>query len=257
MSKITRLTSKLKKTKILEKHPLIRKHIPATAKMTSASLKAMLAKYSMVYVKPVCGTHGIGVMRVEQLHGGPFRYRYQSGTKVRRFTDFAKLYQSLKSMTRGKAYLVQKGIHLLKHGGRPFDIRVMVQRNPKGVWEHTAMIGRVAHPKKIVTNFHNGGRLLSVPALLSSHVRAARKKTPIRRMGLLGLQVARKLGSRYPGMMEIGVDVALDARLKPWVLEVNTKPDPYIFRALRDKSVFRKVVRYAKAYGKFKKRRRS
>jgi hypothetical protein len=34
------------------------------------------------------------------------------------------------------------------------------------------------------------------------------------------------------------------------VLEVNTSPDPYIFRRLKDKSIFGKIRRYARAYGK-------
>ncbi|MGO4276757.1 YheC/YheD family protein, partial [Paenibacillus sp. TAF58] len=39
--------------------------------------------------------------------------------------------------------------------------------------------------------------------------------------------------------------------LKPWVLEVNTAPDPFIFNQLKDKKMFFKVLRYARANGRF------
>jgi hypothetical protein len=52
---------------------------------------------------------------------------------------------------------------------------------------------------------------------------------------------------RFPGVKEIGVDLAIDNQFKPWILEVNTLPDPYIFRRLNNKAVFGKIIRYARA----------
>ncbi|MNC79431.1 hypothetical protein D3C75_1319120 [compost metagenome] len=48
----------------------------------------------------------------------------------------------------------------------------------------------------------------------------------------------------YPRIRQIGVDVGLDRSLTPWVIEVNMKPDPYIFNQLKDKSMYRKVMKY-------------
>jgi hypothetical protein len=45
----------------------------------------------------------------------------------------------------------------------------------------------------------------------------------------------------------VGADIGLDNHLLPWIIELNTNPDPYIFRHLPDKRIARKVLSYARA----------
>lgn len=243
------IVSKMAKTRAIAANPLIRGHIPETKSMNKESLHRMLHKHKMVYIKPNSGTFGNGVMRVEWNERDPSSpYHYQNGTRKKRFGSFHTMYTAIrKDMTR-KNYLVQKGIHLLKYRGNRFDIRVMVQQSPNRKWETTGIIGRVAHPQKIVTNFHNGGKLMPVETLLAGYLSRDNKQRYIHKLKKLGLQVAKAMHVKYKKIKEIGLDVAVENDLKPWILEVNTSPDPYIFRRLKDKRIFQKIYRYAKAY---------
>ncbi|NHN34561.1 YheC/YheD family protein [Paenibacillus agricola] len=243
------IISKWRKTKAILRNSALRRYVPDTKKMTRASLQEMLNRYSMVYIKPDSGTFGIGVMKVEKVsesEGKPFRY--QAGVVKKTFTSFDPMYNSILKLTRRRLYLVQKGIHLTKYRNRRFDIRVMVQQSPRRKWEATGVIGRVAHPKKIVTNFHNGGTLEPIEKLLGAYVSGPAKPKYIHRLRKLGLVMANQLHSNFRGIKEIGLDVALDKELHPWVLEINTSPDPYIFKRLKDKRIFGKIRHYAKAY---------
>ncbi|MBB6731697.1 YheC/YheD family protein [Cohnella zeiphila] len=252
---IQRVRSKKAKTEALLANPKMREHIPETTTMHRDSVREMLGRYGMIYVKPVNGTFGQGVIRIEKNQRAPYPYRFQAGERKYRFETFERMFEELQTVKRKKNYLVQQGIELLKHDGRRFDFRVMVQRSPQNRWESTGIIGRLANPRKIVTNYHSGGTPMPPEDLLREHLGG----TPalhsfMQKLRGLGEDVARTLERRFPRLKEIGVDVAVGEDLKPWILEVNTLPDPFIFRKLRDRSVFRRIYSYAVAYGRFSRK---
>lgn len=244
------VVDKLRKTKALLRHERLKMYVPRTVKMSKSSLWSMLQQYSIVYAKPVRGTFGKGVMRAEQLDGGDSGYLLRRGTTSTRFPDFSSLYKGIQRVKLNRPYLVQQGIELLRYRRRRFDLRVMVQKNPSGRWETTGIIGRLAQPGKIVTNYHSGGKPMPVETLLKPHLSPAQTQEMVRFLNRFGTEVAHALGRSFPRLNTIGIDVALDRRLHPWILEVNTNPDPYIFKKLKDPRVFRKIYRYARKLGR-------
>ncbi|MDQ0114725.1 YheC/YheD family protein [Paenibacillus harenae] len=235
------------KTKVLLRNRELSRHVPKTKLFSKQTLYGMLRNYGMVYAKPVDGQMGIGVMRVELNRGG---YSYQNGLRKSSFGSYDALYSALVRETKGKVYVVQKGINLLKHKGRPFDIRLMVQKSPHGGWEATGTLGRVAHPRKIVTNGSQGGSIYPTALLLKKYSDAGYRNRLLRHMDYIGLVTAKQMRAAYPGLNVIGLDLALDKRLKPWILEVNTSPDPCPFTLLPDQTMLRRIIKYAKAYGR-------
>jgi hypothetical protein len=244
--------SKLAKTRILMKNENLRKYIPTTVGLKKESLSTLLTRYTMVYVKPDLGKGGVGVMRVEQLT--PSMYKLQYDTQTHHYHSIDSLYESILKRKRKGPYLIQQGIWLLQHQQSPFDIRVLVQRNPKGRWETTGVIGRVAHQSKIVTNYHSGGTPIAYEVLMKTYLSHGEVLKHLNRLQSMGIKVAHHMKTFYPGIKEIGLDIGLDSNFHPWLLEVNTIPNPFIFKKLKDKSVYRKISRYAAAYGRFGKR---
>ncbi|MBD2871740.1 YheC/YheD family protein [Paenibacillus arenilitoris] len=256
--RIQRVKSKWAKTQVMQKSDYLRQFMPETRLFNRGNLQAMIETYGMVYVKPIHGTYGNGVCRVERTTAPAFGYRYQIGKKVQFFPTFEQLYQSLAvRQKRNSRHIVQKGIHLLRHQKRRFDIRVMVQKNLQDEWEATGIIGRLGHPRKIVTNYHSGGTPMAIERLMSDHTNASELAAFKTRLRKLSVAIANNLQTAYPNIKEIGVDIAVDTRLFPWVLEVNTYPDPFIFRKLSDPGIFQKMYRYAVAYGRFERKRSS
>ena len=115
---------------------------------------------------------------------------FKSGKTAKSFETFQGLFAALSKAKLNRSYLVQQGIHLLTHQKKIFDTRIMVQKNLNKTWEATGYIGRVAHPRKIVTNFHNSGKPLPLELLIGSYLKKQKTNDYIQRLRHLGYQIA-------------------------------------------------------------------
>lgn len=278
--RIQRVSSKWAKTKVILQNRLLAIFVPETRKYSLEHLNELLDVYGTVYIKPDRGTYGAGVMRAERriVHLSPSgqqpdqedpaadgceaETRDEQAMYILRYAEDAEVYNSAEELhaallpkIKDRPYLVQQGIDLLRHQERPFDLRVLTQKNLAGGWETTGMLGRVAAPQKVVTNYHNGGSIFTVETLFKEHMSPGEMATTIQQLKSLGVKIAAQLETAYPGLKEIGLDVALDQHHDLWLLEVNTLPAITVFKMFSDKSIYRKIHRYAVAYGRLKKAR--
>ncbi len=247
MNKQTRLSSKWVKTKVMVGSATLAAHIPTTWLLSERTLKRLLNRHGMVYVKPVIGSCGVGVMRVERSQGG---WIVQDGRTRVSYSTYKALYGWIRKRIKGTSYLVQRGIRMLRHKGRPIDFRVMIQKGRKAGWKVTGVAARVAHPSKAVTNGSQGGSIHGAQSLLKRKAGSDSAYRLLKKFNRLAHSTAKRLGSAYPRMRELGLDIAVDDKHRPWILEVNTRPDPCPFTKLADTSMLREMVRYAQGYGR-------
>ncbi|MCR2804165.1 YheC/YheD family protein [Paenibacillus soyae] len=243
-----RISDKWAKTRVMLRDAGLRPHIPETKRFGRATLRSMLDRYRMVYVKPTHGSLGQGVMRVEKEDGGG--YGYQLAGKRRSFAGFDALYRAIVKDKRSKSYLVQKGVHALQYEGRAYDLRLVVQRAPYGGFEATGTVARVASPGKIVTNGSQGGTILTAEQVLAPYMSPMNRNRLLKQLDGIGVATIKRLRRRYPKMLEIGLDIAVDRNLKPWILEVNTTPDHCPFAILQDQTMIRRIIHYGRGYGR-------
>jgi hypothetical protein len=97
-----------------------------------------------------------------------------------------------------------------------------------------------------VTNYHSGGRPMPVRQLLASFMPKAEQAPYEDRLKSLGVRISDHMSVIFPRFRSYGVDIGIDKKLKPWIIEVNTRPDKYIFNVIADKRMFRKIMRYAR-----------
>ncbi|MDB5054413.1 MAG: endospore coat-associated protein [Bacilli bacterium] len=86
--------SKWNKTNVLLGNREISKYIPKTKKLNQFVLKSMLDEFKMVYLKPINGTYGNGVIRVEKHEEGEeVTFHYQMGIEKKNFLSLPSLYR--------------------------------------------------------------------------------------------------------------------------------------------------------------------
>lgn len=236
-------SNKMLKTSLLTGNSYIRKHIPETKVMTQATLLKMINRYGMVYIKPKHGSLGRGVIRITKQGT---RYSSHVGSNVYSYSSFSALYSAILKRTRGEGYIVQRGIRSLRYRGKVYDLRVVVQRSPQGSFEITGIAGRIARGGRVVSNGAGGGAVGTVDSLLTSYQRSI----ALPRIYKLSLAVMHQVRKHWPSQKEIGLDIALDHELKPWILEYNTRPDHRMFVVLGARKTVARIVRYGARYGR-------
>ncbi|RKP57376.1 hypothetical protein D7Z26_02135 [Cohnella endophytica] len=235
---------KLGKYYFMKKYKMISTFLPDTREATLSNIKIMLRLYGSVYLKPDEGTGGRGIYKITR---GKNNFILHIGSNAHNFNSLNELFASVKRNLIRDKYIVQKGILMLKHNNRPFDIRVMVQKNGKGILDVTGIIGRQAKRNKIVTNFHSGGTPLPVNILLKPHLNDVSRKQYIQKVEKLGKDACTVLGKSYNSKRAFGVDIAIDHKMNPWILEINTQPDMSIFNTLENKTMYKRILRYSKS----------
>src|SRR5690606_26948898 len=127
----------------------LRRHLPATSVCLGISqFLPFLREHRRVYLKMADGSLGRGTVRVELAEDGSYRWRATrpGGHMVHRVLRRpANLKSSLDRLRRrGRRYLMQQAVPLLKAGERPFDVRALVQKDASGRWQVTGMAARIA-----------------------------------------------------------------------------------------------------------------
>ncbi|TJY41489.1 YheC/YheD family protein [Cohnella pontilimi] len=232
----------------LLQEPAIRPHLPATRLYQSPEdVAAMLKKYPSVYFKPINGTGGRGILRIDRLRGGQLllqgrdhRRAIVAPRRVRR--------ENLSSVIRswdlgGDRYIVQQGLNIKLPNGRIHDYRMLVQKNGSGEWEVTGCAGRVGAFKSITSNLHGGGEAASMELLLHHWVDVDTEIDKIMESAeSLGIEISKRLEAHFGALCELALDLAIDRNGRVWLIEVNPKPSREVFKLTGEKEIYRKAI---------------
>lgn len=236
------IASKGLKTMILERDTKIKTYIPKTAWYRDDRLYQMLDTFGMVFVKPDKGGGGVGIIRVKKVTNSLVECKSLKHHKIVSKEKVSSLIHTY--LKPEKRYLIQQGIELAKVNGRPFDIRLMLQRIDRK-WKLTGMAAKLAAPGKIVTNFCKGGKPYTARDAVSKvcPMEASKKMEELKK---LAYRVAHVLSERYSGLKELGIDAGLDKNGNIWIFEVNTRPTYEMFRKLRNLQMYNNIRRIHK-----------
>ncbi len=218
-----------------------------------------LEKFNKVYIKPVAGLRGHGVIQVARENGTyVFRYR-EDGVNLRKVMqnkDQADEY--IRDKFAHGRYLIQQAIELIQFRGGVVDFRCIMQKDQSKEWVCKAIIGRYGERDSVVSNISSGGRAFKINkinkiALPLSDEKIAHLDDEI---SFSALQVCRALDEYGLNCGTLGLDIGVDNKENLWLIEINNRdPDPSIALNVRDWSLYKNlktgVLLYAKSLAGF------
>ncbi|ASR45245.1 YheC/YheD family protein [Paenibacillus kribbensis] len=226
--------------KEMRQHPVLSSHLPETKWISNARTLRMLDEYRTVYIKPNYGSGGTGVIRAKKLGR---RYEIRCGSS-RRIVRSHAVRRAIRIHRRPhRRYLVQQGLRLAKYQGSIFDARVYMQK-PESEWVISGITGRVAAPRKVVTNYRKGGHAAPLSKVLLKvfkHDRTKMKET-LDQVIELSKMVADTIDKNHP-FRELGIDLAIEKSGQIWIIEANPHPGHKLFKQLPNHKMIRNILR--------------
>lgn len=233
---------------LLSKDSRYKQYLPQTRYVESAGdVRAMLQTYPLVYLKPIAGTGGRGILRIEKTASGELLV--QGRDLSRRIIPPRKLRMEglngyiARLSRKSVRYIVQQGIGLKLSNGRVHDYRMLVQKNGAGEWKVTGCAGRIGAAGSITANLHGGGRAVRMNDLLKQWLRDQRRVAYVKQEAeQFGVGLASYLELCCGALCELAVDFAVDRNGRIWLIEVNPKPAREVFRQAGEQDVYRNAI---------------
>lgn len=216
--------SKMKVHKQLAQESDIAPHLPDT-RLFAASVKqlnTMLNKYKAVYIKPVNGSQGTGIIKVSK-RNKHYAVKTDAHHSESLCTSLTEVLKAVRAASSSRQFIIQQAIRV---SGKPhFDFRLLIQKDRRNNWSVTGIVARIGSSAKITTNLHTGGQAVTFGHILASRGFSVQEINSIQEeMEWLALQIAKCLSKNTPLLGELGLDFIVDHQGKVWFLEANPKP---------------------------------
>ncbi|OBY79804.1 hypothetical protein BBG47_09265 [Paenibacillus sp. KS1] len=220
---------------VLKADHMIAPHLPDTTLATRSSIARLMERYDAIVLKPNNSSIGRGLTKIERTSKGwrtNYMLRTSTGGRKWRTVEMpeGKLPASVKSQMLKKAFLVQQLLPLACYKGRPFDLRVSVQRDGTGEWKITGIVGKVAPSHTFVTNVAQGGTVYPFELLAASALPYIPLDILRERISRFSLDVASRLSHTLPHLADLGLDIGISPDGIPLFIECNGRDQRYSFR---------------------------
>jgi hypothetical protein len=239
----------------LKKSKTTKRYIPTTQKFSrSLRFSPLLKKYPLLYLKPEKGKAGSGIMQVRKVT--PSRVPYRLVVQIKKqchtykFSKLSTMRAKIQQIVEDEPYIVQQGIELSTSKKRPYDLRVLLQKNDKGRWTLTGIGARVAGNSSITTHVPRGGSIDDPMKLLVSSFGTVIGKKIYNRAKQAAFLIVRQIEKQCGHTLgEMSMDLGVDIGGSIWFFEANAKPMKFDEPEIREKSL-KQTIHYFKYLGK-------
>nr|WP_243735053.1 YheC/YheD family protein [Paenibacillus turpanensis] len=236
--------SKYRIHRILEKRFM--EHLPTTKGYGRQRLRDMMKSFKSLYIKPQSSSIGKGIIKIARQSDRLWKIQLPHKTKV---MTQSRTEKTVDQYVKSKDYIIQEAIPLADYQGKPYDVRVSVQRGADGQWQMTGMYGKVARKGSHVTNVARRGTVKKCSVLFShSFQNPGQVAAEVQRVSL---QMTQYLGEQLKNLADVGLDIGVDRSGKPYFIEMNGRDQRYGFKKAKMKKTFYRTYENPILYAKY------
>lgn len=199
-------------------------YIPVTAQASNGKkVIEYVANWKKAILKPVFGSGGAGIYSIEK-KGTEFLVSADHKGKIthRSFPSDSETLAWLNRLLK-REYLIQPYLNLTDSMDRPFDIRLLLQKNPSGDWTLRGKGIRRGKAEGILSNLTAGGEIIPSDDFVHS-LDEKTKEFINSELDDIILKLPAILENSFSRLFELGIDIGVSKDHALWVLDTNSKP---------------------------------
>lgn len=224
--------------------------LPETKELLSLEdLDLMLHNHKVVYLKPANGSLGKGLLSVSR--ETELYYLRKKNNSAFQDMNKSELTQFIKNLLKSRTYLVQEAIEVLRMDRRLTSFRVIMQKDDTPGWNCTCIIACIGCPDGISSHFQTSGFTFSMEDFLINHLKYDEKLVYQKKEEVIDLclQACMYLDDSGENYGDLGIDLVIDNKLKPWLVEINKRHDHRMPLSIKDEQSYLSVksnpIKYA------------
>lgn len=197
--------------------------LPETRLLQNASdITEMLDRYGEIFLKPVGGALGTGVIRVIRRPTGIFLMDMKQKF-LRQLTNMDELFTIVTPLLSKNTYLIQEGIRRKQFNGMNLEIRVYMQKSGQQKWFRTGMVTRLTSEDVLTEETETNLRISKV--LKHLYADPAERHYILTQLAVISRNIVTTIENEVGPFGELAVDLCIDQYNAIKLLEINSKPD--------------------------------
>ncbi|MDR9793217.1 YheC/YheD family protein [Aeribacillus sp. FSL K6-8210] len=216
---------KWKQYKTLKTDPFIYQYLPETEYFQHPDqVYTFLQSYEECILKPIHGSSGKGVLVIKKEKETLFLYFFiGANQRIVRLKHFNQLKPFL-AKRQVDSYILQRLLPLKDKQQRPFDLRILFQKNEFGQWIMQGKGIRIGQKHTYVSNLSKGGSVVSLEQW-EKDIPRQRLNHIYNQIEQLAHHLPQKIEKNFAPLFELGVDIGIDLQNETiWILDINSKP---------------------------------
>lgn len=208
----------------LMKHDKVAPYLPETTLIESIpETVSRIKREKNVIIKPFDGAHGIAVYEIQAQNENMMIRTTKKLEMVEKKMDEETLGRWLESLTRKKSFILQNKLENRDEQNRPFDLRMLLQKNAKDKWVVTCKGFRVGNQDSLLTNLSAGAAAIPYEEWKKNQKHYNWKYIESELRDIVRT-LPEILEEEFAPLFEIGLDIIIGRDSSVWILDMNSKP---------------------------------